>query len=146
MERIRPGSWGALACALALVATACGGGSGDATLGKQIGPTTIPPAAVATTRPGKGRQPGVLADGERARSRRSRVYASASAGQAHDDAAEPLGRPIPTTRRRPCQQVFLVKSQTNGLSRHSEALDTFNGGDAEIDIHGNNDASVLGST
>ena len=32
-----------------------------------------------------------------------------------------------------------------GLSSHSEVLDTFNGGDAEIGIHGNNDASVLGS-
>jgi lipoprotein-anchoring transpeptidase ErfK/SrfK len=32
-----------------------------------------------------------------------------------------------------------------GLSSHSEVLDTFNGGDAEIGIHGNNDASVLGT-
>lgn len=31
-----------------------------------------------------------------------------------------------------------------GLSSHSDVLDTFNGGDAEIGIHGNNDASVLG--
>jgi lipoprotein-anchoring transpeptidase ErfK/SrfK len=32
-----------------------------------------------------------------------------------------------------------------GLSSHSDALETFNGGDAEIGIHGNNDASVLGT-
>jgi lipoprotein-anchoring transpeptidase ErfK/SrfK len=32
-----------------------------------------------------------------------------------------------------------------GLSSHSESLDTFNGGDAEIGIHGNDDASVLGT-
>ncbi len=32
-----------------------------------------------------------------------------------------------------------------GLSSHSETLESFNGGDAEIGIHGNNDASVLGS-
>jgi lipoprotein-anchoring transpeptidase ErfK/SrfK len=32
-----------------------------------------------------------------------------------------------------------------GLSSHSEVLETFAGGDAEIGIHGNNDASVLGS-
>jgi lipoprotein-anchoring transpeptidase ErfK/SrfK len=32
-----------------------------------------------------------------------------------------------------------------GLSGHSEALDTFDGGDAELGIHGNNDASVLGT-
>lgn len=31
-----------------------------------------------------------------------------------------------------------------GLSSHSEALMEFNGGDAEVGIHGNNDASVLG--
>ena len=31
-----------------------------------------------------------------------------------------------------------------GLSSHSEALNEFNGGDAEVGIHGNNDASVLG--
>jgi lipoprotein-anchoring transpeptidase ErfK/SrfK len=32
-----------------------------------------------------------------------------------------------------------------GLSSHSDVLDTFNGGDGEIGIHGNNDASVLGT-
>lgn len=31
-----------------------------------------------------------------------------------------------------------------GLSSHSDALDTFAGSDAEIGIHGNNDASALG--
>jgi lipoprotein-anchoring transpeptidase ErfK/SrfK len=31
-----------------------------------------------------------------------------------------------------------------GLSSHSEKLNEFNGGDAEVGIHGNNDASVLG--
>jgi len=33
-----------------------------------------------------------------------------------------------------------------GLSSHSEALATFAGGDAEIGIHGNNDASALGQS
>jgi len=32
-----------------------------------------------------------------------------------------------------------------GLSSHSDALSSFNGGDAEIGLHGNDDASVLGS-
>jgi lipoprotein-anchoring transpeptidase ErfK/SrfK len=32
-----------------------------------------------------------------------------------------------------------------GLSSHSEVYSTFNGGDGEVGIHGNNDASVLGS-
>lgn len=31
-----------------------------------------------------------------------------------------------------------------GLSSHSDALTSFNGGDAEIGLHGNDDASVLG--
>jgi len=31
-----------------------------------------------------------------------------------------------------------------GLSGHSDALSTFDGGDAELGVHGNNDASVLG--
>ncbi len=31
-----------------------------------------------------------------------------------------------------------------GLSSHSDALSSFDGGDAEIGLHGNNDASVLG--
>jgi lipoprotein-anchoring transpeptidase ErfK/SrfK len=31
-----------------------------------------------------------------------------------------------------------------GLSSHSDTLDQFAGGDAEIGIHGNNDPSVLG--
>ncbi len=33
-----------------------------------------------------------------------------------------------------------------GLSSHSDALATFAGGDAEIGIHGNDDASALGSS
>lgn len=33
-----------------------------------------------------------------------------------------------------------------GLSGHSDVLTTFNGGDGELGIHGNNDASVLGKS
>ena len=33
-----------------------------------------------------------------------------------------------------------------GLSAHSDVLTSFNGGDAEVGIHGNNDASVLGQS
>jgi lipoprotein-anchoring transpeptidase ErfK/SrfK len=33
-----------------------------------------------------------------------------------------------------------------GLSAHSDALTSFSGGDAEVGIHGNNDASVLGQS
>ena len=37
------------------------------------------------------------------------------------------------------QKVFAY-----GLSAHSDALTTFAGGDAEVGVHGNNDASALG--
>lgn len=33
-----------------------------------------------------------------------------------------------------------------GLSAHSEALTSFDGGDAEVGVHGNNDAAVLGTS
>ena len=33
-----------------------------------------------------------------------------------------------------------------GLSGHSEVLTEFDGGDAEVGIHGNDDASVLGQS
>jgi lipoprotein-anchoring transpeptidase ErfK/SrfK len=33
-----------------------------------------------------------------------------------------------------------------GLSAHSDALTEYNGGDAEVGVHGNNDASVLGKS
>jgi lipoprotein-anchoring transpeptidase ErfK/SrfK len=33
-----------------------------------------------------------------------------------------------------------------GLSAHSDVLTSFSGGDAEVGIHGNNDASVLGQS
>jgi lipoprotein-anchoring transpeptidase ErfK/SrfK len=33
-----------------------------------------------------------------------------------------------------------------GLSAHSEVLNEYNGGDAEVGVHGNNDASVLGKS
>jgi len=33
-----------------------------------------------------------------------------------------------------------------GLSGHSNVLEEFNGGDGELGIHGNNDASVLGQS
>jgi len=45
--------------------------------------------------------------------------------------------PIPADRTEPFAY---------GLSSHSDALATFAGGDAEIGIHGNNDASALGQS
>ena len=233
MKRMRAWSWGALACALLLVATACGGGGGDATLGKRIGATTMPPVSVATTKPGQGPPPGYSQTAS-AKVPSLAVYPAANAGQPTMTLPNPwvVDPNYPTQT---VQQVFLVVSQTRngwvqvllpvrpngttgwvrasdvsvidnpyhvtveltahritvtqlskvlytgtvavgapdtptptgnyylrvlaktidpttvygpyayGLSSHSDALDTFNGGDAEIGIHGNNDASVLGS-
>jgi lipoprotein-anchoring transpeptidase ErfK/SrfK len=233
VKRMRAWSWGALACALLLVATACGGGGGDATLGKQIGATTVPSVSVATTKPGQGPPPGYSQTAS-AKVPSLAVYPAANAGQPTMTLPNPwvVDPNYPTQT---VQQVFLVVSQTRngwvqvllpvrpngttgwvrasdvsvidnpyrvtveltahritvtqlskvlytgtvavgapdtptptgnyylrvlaktidpttvygpyayGLSSHSDALDTFNGGDAEIGIHGNNDASVLGS-
>ena len=67
-------------------------------------------------------------------------------------------RSAPTRRRRPpgkyYLRVLLKAPDPNtvygpyayGLSGHSEVLTTFNGGDGEVGIHGNNDASVLGKS
>ncbi len=232
VKRIRAWAWGALVCALVLVATACGGGSGDATLGKQIGPTTLPTTTVATTGPGQAPPPGYSQTAS-AKVPQLAVYASANASAPTMTLPNPwVVDPDYPTQTVP--QVFLVQAQTKGwvqvllpvrpngttgwvratdvnildnpfhvkvelgahritvtqldklvytgtvavgapetptptgqyyirvlakaidpntvygpyaygLSSHSEALATFNGGDAEIGIHGNNDASVLGS-
>lgn len=64
-----------------------------------------------------------------------------------------IGAPeTPTPTGRYFIRVLLVSDDPStvygpyayGLSGHSEVLDSFNGGDAEVGIHGNNDASVLG--
>jgi lipoprotein-anchoring transpeptidase ErfK/SrfK len=64
------------------------------------------------------------------------------------------GKPTPTPTGIYYIRVLLKNSDPSsvygpyayGLSAHSETLDTFNGGDAEVGIHGNNDASVLGTS
>ena len=61
------------------------------------------------------------------------VIASGGAGEARH-VAEALRWP-----RRRCSRRFSTKNPA------SARVETFNGGDAEIGIHGNNDASVLGS-
>ena len=222
MKRFRAWSWGALAC---------GGGGGDASLGKQIGATTVPLAPTVTS--GLQPPPGYS---ENARSKVASLAVYSAPGAAQPSMTLP--NPWVVDSRYPDQtvpQVFLVESRRNdgwvqvllpvrpngttgwvratdvdlsnnpyrvtvelaahritvtqlsttvyrgtvavgapetptptgkyyvrvlvkaidpttvygpyayGLSSHSDALDTFNGGDAEIGIHGNDDASVLGS-
>jgi lipoprotein-anchoring transpeptidase ErfK/SrfK len=71
---------------------------------------------------------------------------------------EPLpdsgGKPTPTPTGIYYIRVLLENTDPSsvygpyayGLSAHSETLESFSGGDAEIGIHGNNDASVLGQS
>jgi lipoprotein-anchoring transpeptidase ErfK/SrfK len=64
-----------------------------------------------------------------------------------------VGKPTPTPTGEYYLRVLLQAPDPNtvygpyayGLSSHSETLDSFAGGDAEVGIHGNNDASVLGT-
>jgi lipoprotein-anchoring transpeptidase ErfK/SrfK len=64
-----------------------------------------------------------------------------------------VGKPTPTPTGEYYLRILLQAPDPNtvygpyayGLSSHSDSLDEFAGGDAEIGIHGNNDASVLGT-
>jgi len=56
----------------------------------------------------------------------------------------PLGRSYIRVLLRPPGSGSPYGPYAYGLSGHSEVLNRFMGGDAEIGIHGNNDASVLG--
>jgi lipoprotein-anchoring transpeptidase ErfK/SrfK len=64
------------------------------------------------------------------------------------------GKPTPTPTGKYYLRVLLQAPDPNtvygpyayGLSSHSDTLDSFQGGDAEIGIHGNNDPSVLGKS
>ena len=66
-----------------------------------------------------------------------------------------IGKPeTPTPPGRYYIRVLLQSTEPNsvygpfayGLSAHSDVLTSFNGGDGEVGIHGNNDASVLGQS
>ncbi len=80
------------------------------------------------------------------------VYTGAVAVGATDPPLPDVGKPTPTPTGEYYLRVLLQAPDPNtvygpyayGLSSHSDALDSFAGGDAEVGIHGNNDASVLG--
>ena len=61
-----------------------------------------------------------------------------------DATPTPIGRFYIRVLLQPPDQNTVYGPYAYGLSSHSEALNEFNGGDAEVGIHGNNDASVLG--
>jgi lipoprotein-anchoring transpeptidase ErfK/SrfK len=82
------------------------------------------------------------------------VYTGPVAVGATDPPLPDVGQPTPTPTGKYYLRVLLQAPDPNtvygpyayGLSSHSDTLDTFEGGDAEIGIHGNNDASVLGKS
>jgi lipoprotein-anchoring transpeptidase ErfK/SrfK len=81
------------------------------------------------------------------------VYTGPVAVGATDPPLPDSGKPTPTPTGEYYLRILLQAPDPNtvygpyayGLSSHSDSLDTFAGGDAEIGIHGNNDASVLGT-
>jgi lipoprotein-anchoring transpeptidase ErfK/SrfK len=80
------------------------------------------------------------------------VYTGPVAIGATDPPLPDVGAPTPTPTGEYYLRVLLQAPDPNtvygpyayGLSSHSETLDSFAGGDAEIGIHGNDDASALG--
>jgi lipoprotein-anchoring transpeptidase ErfK/SrfK len=81
------------------------------------------------------------------------IYNGPVAVGATDPPLPDVGKPTPTPTGEYYLRVLLQAPDPNtvygpyayGLSSHSDALSEFAGGDAEIGIHGNNDASVLGT-
>jgi lipoprotein-anchoring transpeptidase ErfK/SrfK len=80
------------------------------------------------------------------------VYTGTVAVGATDPPLPDVGHPTPTPTGEYYLRVLLQNPDPSsvygpyayGLSSHSETLDSYAGGDAEVGIHGNNDASVLG--
>jgi lipoprotein-anchoring transpeptidase ErfK/SrfK len=81
------------------------------------------------------------------------IYSGKVAVGATNPPLPDVGKPTPTPTGEYYLRVLLQAPDPNtvygpfayGLSSHSDSLDEFAGGDAEIGIHGNNDASVLGT-
>jgi lipoprotein-anchoring transpeptidase ErfK/SrfK len=81
------------------------------------------------------------------------IYTGKVAVGATDPPLPDAGKPTPTPTGEYYLRVLLQAPDPNtvygpfayGLSSHSDSLSEFAGGDAEIGIHGNNDASVLGT-
>ena len=82
------------------------------------------------------------------------VYTGPIAVGATDPPLPDAGKPTPTPTGEYYLRILIQASDPTtvygpyayGLSGHSEALTTYLGGDAELGIHGNNDASVLGKS
>jgi lipoprotein-anchoring transpeptidase ErfK/SrfK len=82
------------------------------------------------------------------------IYTGPVAVGATDPPLPDAGKPTPTPTGEYYLRVLIQSAPGSdpvygpyayGLSSHSDSLDTFDGGDAEIGIHGNDDPSVLGT-
>ena len=73
-----------------------------------------------------------------------RVYLEDTVAIGASETPTPIGRFYIRVLLQPPDQNTVYGPYAYGLSSHSETLNEFNGGDAEVGIHGNNDASVLG--
>jgi lipoprotein-anchoring transpeptidase ErfK/SrfK len=81
------------------------------------------------------------------------IYSGPVAVGATDPPLPHVGHPTPTPTGEYYLRILLQAPDPNtvygpfayGLSSHSETLEEFAGGDAEIGIHGNNDPSLLGT-
>lgn len=80
------------------------------------------------------------------------IYTGPIAIGATDPPLPDVGKPTPTPTGEYYIRVLIQAPEPNtiygpfayGLSGHSDTLESFAGSDAEVGIHGNNDASVLG--
>jgi lipoprotein-anchoring transpeptidase ErfK/SrfK len=73
-----------------------------------------------------------------------KVYLDDTVAVGAPETPTPIGRFYLRVLLQPPDQNTVYGAYAYGLSSHSETLNEFNGGDAEVGIHGNNDASVLG--
>jgi lipoprotein-anchoring transpeptidase ErfK/SrfK len=74
----------------------------------------------------------------------NKLYLEDTVAVGADATPTPIGEFYNRVLLQPPDQNTVYGPYAYGLSSHSEALNEFDGGDAEVGIHGNNDASVLG--
>jgi lipoprotein-anchoring transpeptidase ErfK/SrfK len=74
-----------------------------------------------------------------------KVYLEDTVAVGAAETPTPIGRFYIRVLLQPPDQNTVYGPYAYGLSSHSETLNEFSGGDAEVGIHGNNDASVLGT-
>jgi lipoprotein-anchoring transpeptidase ErfK/SrfK len=74
----------------------------------------------------------------------TKIYMEDTVAVGAPDTPTPIGEFYIRVLLQPPDPNTVYGPYAYGLSSHSEKLNEFNGGDAEVGVHGNNDASVLG--